>query len=78
MITTLFWKTFYRFKLGDDYTDALKSAKLTSLSTKQASKGDLSTFYNMKGERIRGWHRPVHAKKCSASDPMAKYLDGYK
>ena len=78
MITKLFWKTFYKLKLGDDYVSTLKAATLTSLSTKEVTKGNLSSFYNNDGQQIRGWHRPMtYSKKYVSKDPIQKYISEY-
>ena len=54
----LFWKAFYKIKLGENYGSILNLAQLTCNSIKGTTKGDLSSFYNVHGEQIRGWHRP--------------------
>jgi len=53
----LFWQTYYKMKLGDQYEVAIKNAKLISKYTTTATSGKVSTFYNANGERIRGWHK---------------------
>ena len=71
MISKLFWRSVYRLRLGADYDDVVKHAKLTMLSTKASTKGDVTSFYNTDGQQIRGWHRPMnYSKKHSEKHPL--------
>ena len=71
MISKLFWKSIYRLRLGDAYDDTVKKAKLTMLATKASTKGDVSSFHNVDGQQIRGWHRPMnYSLKYSEKHPL--------
>ena len=53
----LFWQTYYKMKLGDQYETVIKRAKLTRAYTACATSGKVSAFYNVSGDQIRGWHK---------------------
>jgi hypothetical protein len=80
MIKQLFWRTFYKVTLGSNYSTVIKSTKNTYKTINEASQGNLSSFYNINGEQIRGWHRPSVAsrKKKASNDPMDRYINEYR
>lgn len=80
MITEIFWKAFYKFNLGGNYSSTFKSAKNTWRSINETTKGNLSSFYNVNGEQIRGWHRTTAGsrKKKVSNDPMQRYINEYQ
>lgn len=57
------WRLYYKITLGDALDYRLKDARLTFDHIEQATKGDLSAFYNVEGNQIRGWHEPITTPK---------------
>ena len=55
-----FWKLYYRFKFGDQYETRINNAIRMGWIVDDSTSGDISHFHNMKGERIRGWHKKSH------------------
>ena len=80
MISKLFWKAFYKISLGEDYSSKFKSSKSIWNSINETTKGNLSSFYNVNGEQIRGWHRTTAGsrKKKVSNDPMQRYINEYQ
>lgn len=70
------WKTYYRFKLKTGYASAMKSASGMSiyLAEQNNSGIGIGRNYNIRGEQIRGWHRPTPRTLRAADHPLiAKY-----
>lgn len=53
----LFWQTYYKMKLGDQYEATVNKARMTVKYTTNATSGKVSMFYNSNGDQIRGWHK---------------------
>jgi hypothetical protein len=80
MIRKIFWKAFYKITLGESYSLSCKSAKNIWGSINETTKGNLSSFYNVNGEQIRGWHRTTAGsrKKKVSNDLMDRYINEYR
>jgi len=68
---SLFWKAYYKMTLGDNYKSSIANATELSKHVKLASSGKVSTFYNVDGERIRGWYKSP--TKPSLRHPLENY-----
>lgn len=51
----LIWKTYYKFKLGENYSKTLNKANSLVNSIAGSTEGRISHFYNDRGDKIRGW-----------------------
>jgi len=70
----LFWKLYYKHKLGSNYDTIIGNAKLLRLHTGGAKSGRVSHFYNVNGEQIRGWFRPMnYSLRLTEKHPLESY-----
>jgi hypothetical protein len=63
------WKTYYKFKLKDEYASKVKSASklLTYMSEQNNSGIGIGRNYDIQGNQIRGWHRRSHHRPPTKS-----------
>lgn len=52
-----FWKLYYKWKFGDQYQNRIDRATRFGWMVEDSTSGNLSHFYNHRGEQIRGWHK---------------------
>jgi hypothetical protein len=68
------WRTYYKYKLGDQYDSVIAKAASLNRTTAEMTIGRMHTFYDMQGERIRGFdNRKVKTKKVNIHPLMEKY-----
>ena len=60
LIKSIFWKIIYRLFLGKEYQSRMKSASNTFSNVIDSTNGRTSHFYDIKGERIRGYHKRIN------------------
>jgi len=73
-IKALFWRTYYLWKLGEQYDDTLKNAKQLGLYLYDQQDGNyLARTYNSNGERIRGYHKPLYKSANVEHHLIQKY-----
>lgn len=70
-----FWKLYYKWKFKDQYESIINKAKLLQWHVEDSSCGDLSHFYDMKGEQIRGWYKKSPSFKYDNKHPMVTYYE---
>jgi hypothetical protein len=68
------WKTYYKFRLGQRYTETVDNATSLNRSISDMTAGRMNTFYDMQGNRIKGWvNGSVRIKKESNNPLIEKY-----
>jgi hypothetical protein len=68
------WRTYYKYKLGDQYDATVARAASLDRATAEMTIGRMHTFYDVQGNRIRGFdNRKVTVKKVDTHPLMAKY-----
>lgn len=63
------WRSFYKFKFKHKYEQCISNASLFGTYLKEQNDNGIGIGrnYNIHGEQIRGWHRPI-------SKPIKKYV----
>jgi hypothetical protein len=51
----IFWNIYYRL-MDKDFHEKLSKVKRLDNTIRQSTRGNLSSFYNVNGEQIRGFH----------------------
>jgi hypothetical protein len=72
----LFWKAYYKLKLGSNYATAISNAEQMSKHTISVTAGRPAIFYNTQGELIRGWHKAP--AKFKETHPLIGYYSSKK
>ncbi len=68
---TLFWKAYYKIKFGKNYAARMHKAASMMRIVDQSTVGNLSHFYDVDGNQIRGWHRHIRfAKTVPIQHPL--------
>lgn len=68
------WRTYYKYKLGEQYAATVARATSLNRTTAEMTIGPMHSFFDMKGNRIRGWdNRTVKVKKVDSNPLMEKY-----
>lgn len=68
------WRTYYKYKLGDQYNFVIAKAAAFDRAIAEMTIGRMHTFYDMQGNRIRGYdNRKVRVKKVDSHPLMEKY-----
>jgi hypothetical protein len=68
---TLFWKAYYKHKLGKEcYENAIQSANDKLHFVNQCSTGNFSHFYNEDGQQIRGWFKRNYKSPNATQHPL--------
>lgn len=68
------WKAYYKYRLGDSYESAVSNSRALNRAVNEMTIGRMHTFYDMQGERIRGFdNRKVKTKKVNIHPLMEKY-----
>lgn len=68
------WRTYYKYKLGDQYAATVARAASLNRTTAEMTIGPMYSFFDMKGNRIRGWdNHTVKVKKVDSNPLMEKY-----
>jgi len=53
------WTLYYKWTLGESYDTTLSGARTTTTNILQSTQGKTKHFFNHKGDKIRGWQRPL-------------------
>jgi len=68
------WRTYYKYKLGDQYDSVIAKAASLNRTTADMTIGRMHTFYDVQGNRIRGFEGgTVKVKKVDSNPLMEKY-----
>lgn len=68
------WKAYYKYRLGDSYESVLANSRSLNRAVNEMTIGRMHTFYDMQGNRIRGFdNRKVKTKKSDVHPLMEKY-----
>jgi len=68
------WKAYYKYRLGDSYESVVANSRALNRAVNEMTIGRMHTFYDMQGERIRGFdNRKVKTKKVNIHPLMEKY-----
>lgn len=68
------WRTYYKYKLGSQYDAVVAKAASLNRTTSEMTIGPMYSFFDMQGNRIRGFdNRTVKVKKVDSNPLMAKY-----
>jgi len=68
------WRTYYKYKLGDQYAATVAKAVSLNRTTSEMTIGPMHSFFDVKGNRIRGFdNRTVKVKKVDSNPLMEKY-----
>ena len=72
LIKSTFWKIHYRLFLGEDYQSRMEKATNIFSNVVDTTNGRISHFYDIKGERIRGWHKRIKFDDNVLQHPLIK------
>jgi len=72
LIKSTFWKIHYRLFLGKDYQSRMEKAANIFSNVVDTTNGRISHFYDIKGERIRGWHKRIKFDDDVLQHPLIK------
>lgn len=70
LIKSTFWKIHYRLFLGKDYHTRMEQASNIFSNVISSTNGGVSHFYDIKGERIRGYHKRIKFNDNVAQHPL--------
>jgi hypothetical protein len=70
LIKSTFWKIHYRLFLGKDYQTRMEKASNIFSNVIDSTNGRVSHFHDIKGERIRGYHKRIKFNANVISHPL--------
>lgn len=73
LIKSTFWKIYYRLFLGDDYQTRMEQASKIFSNVVDSTNGKVSHFHDIKGERIRGYHKQIKFNGVAQHPLITKY-----
>ena len=73
LIKSTIWKIHYRLFLGKDYQTRMEKASNLLSNVIDTTNGRVSHFYDIKGERIRGYHKHIKFNGVAQHPLITKY-----